>query len=84
MGLAVYYQQDILNALMAAEQASGAAAAATGGQDGFAQGYMAGYRAALATLALAFGLRQLQGRENVETRSNLLSIGSRQDYEAVV
>jgi hypothetical protein len=58
MGLEVYYPADIRNALLAAEQAAGATAAAAGnnGDDPFAAGFLAGYRAALATLALAFGL----------------------------
>lgn len=57
MGLEVYYPQDIRNALLAAEQASGAAWRAANGEDKeFAQGYREGYRDALATIALAFGL----------------------------
>ncbi|UCC63075.1 MAG: hypothetical protein JSV36_20420 [Anaerolineae bacterium] len=57
MALEVYYPQDIRNALLAAEQASNAAFLATGREnDQFAEGYQAGYRAALATIALAFGL----------------------------
>ena len=57
MALEVWYAEDILNALRAAEQAANAAAAATGRQDeAFAAGFLTGYRAALTTLALAFGL----------------------------
>ena len=57
MGLEVYYPTDIRNALLAAEQAANATATATGDTDDpFAAGYLAGYRAALTTLALAFGL----------------------------
>jgi len=57
MGLEVYYPGDIRNALLAAEQASGGALRATGGDaDPFVAGYGEGYRDALATLALAFGL----------------------------
>jgi hypothetical protein len=57
MGLEVYYPQDIRNALLAAEQGANATAEATGStSDPFTAGYMAGYRAALTTLALAFGL----------------------------
>ena len=57
MGLEVYYQQDIRNALLAAEQAHSAALMATKKKDDkFAQGYQEGYRAALTTVALAFGL----------------------------
>ena len=57
MALDVWYKSDIQNALSAAEQASGAALTAAGnGNDPFVAGYRAGYRAALATVALAFGL----------------------------
>ena len=57
MGLEVYYPQDIRNVLLAAEQASNAALMATGTDDDkFTLGYQAGHRAALATIALAFGL----------------------------
>ena len=57
MALEVYYPIDIHNALLAAKQAVNATAAASGGQEEtFAQGYLVGYRAALTTLALAFGL----------------------------
>jgi hypothetical protein len=63
MALEVYYPQDIRNALLAAEQASGAAwRAADGEGKEFARGYREGYRAALATIALAFGLFQPDGR----------------------
>lgn len=55
MGLEVYYPQDIRNALLAAEQATNAALPART-DDLFTQGYLTGYRAALTTLALAFGL----------------------------
>ncbi len=48
MGLAVYYPTDIRNALIAAEQAT-----TTAGAEGE---YLKGYRAALTTIALAFGL----------------------------
>jgi hypothetical protein len=61
MSLEVYYPQDILNALLAAEEASNQALTATGGRDKFAQGYEAGYRAALNTRALAFGLIRFDG-----------------------
>ncbi len=48
MGLQVFYPTDIRDALLAAEQATTAAGA--NGQ------YLTGYRAALLTMALAFGL----------------------------
>lgn len=63
MGLEVYYPADIRNALLAAEQANKAAAEAADWAYGrgvsppaFMAGYQAGHRAALTTLALAFGL----------------------------
>ena len=63
MALEVYYPQDIRNALLAAEQASDAALMATRSKDDrFAQGYQEGYRAALTTVALAFGLIQPDSR----------------------
>lgn len=63
MALEVYCPQDIRNALLAAEQASNAALIAVGEeQNEFARGYEAGYRAALATIALAFGLIRPEGR----------------------
>jgi hypothetical protein len=62
MGLDVYYPQDIRNALLAAEQASTTALMATSLEgDQFAQGYQEGYRAALTTIALAFGLIRSAG-----------------------
>ena len=48
MGLEVYYRKDVVNAILAAEQATESA-----GGDGR---YLEGYRAALVTIALALGL----------------------------
>ena len=63
MGLEVYYPQDLRNALLAAEQASNATMMAAGGEDDkFTQGFQSGYRAALATIALAFGLISPESR----------------------
>jgi hypothetical protein len=57
MALDVWYKADIENALSAAEQACGAALeAAANGDDPFVAGYQAGYRSALVTVGLAFGL----------------------------
>ncbi len=56
MGLNVYYPQDVRNALQAAEQSTNAALTAVGGDDAYTRGYREGYRAALTTVALAFGL----------------------------
>lgn len=51
-----YYSKDIRNALLAAEQANRGALLAAGDDKEFTQGYREGYRAALTTIALAFGL----------------------------
>lgn len=57
MALEVWFKSDIQNALAAAELSGSAALRAAGvGDDAFVAGYNAGYRTALATLALAFGL----------------------------
>jgi len=57
VGLEVFYPSDIRNALLAAEQAMNATADATNSHDdAFTAGFLSGYRAALTTLALAFGL----------------------------
>jgi len=57
MGLEVYYPADVRNALLAAEQSVSATAQVAGSQDDpFAAGFLTGYRAALTTIALAFGL----------------------------
>lgn len=53
MGSEVYFRDDIVRALLAAEQATGEAMRAGGILD---SSYWDGYRAALTTLALAFGL----------------------------
>lgn len=58
MALSVFYPADITRALLAAKQASAAALLATGGDGPYTQGYQAGHRAALTTIALAFGLLQ--------------------------
>lgn len=78
MSLEIYYPQDILNALLAAEQATKAALSPnleevvsirSGAADYW---YWKGYRAALVTLALAFGLVPLRS----EDPTCLASIGS--------
>ncbi len=95
MGLEVYYPTDIRNALLAAEQAANATAKAignpqsrtspgTGQDDPFSAGFLTGYRAALTTLAVAFGLvpgGQVQGlaaQSNTSTdwKTTLLATGS--------
>jgi len=55
MGLDIWFSEDIRNALLAADEASGRTAIYC--PDGPAlQAYRAGYRAALVTVALAFGI----------------------------
>ena len=82
MGLEVYYPTDIRNALLAAEQAANATAkavrpahdGATGNQDDpFSAGFLTGYRAALTTLALAFGLAAHPEPPLPERRTTLLA-----------
>ena len=58
MALDVYFKQDILNALRAAEHP--VRKLTEGEQDDYHAGYAEGYYAALATLALAFGLVQVE------------------------
>lgn len=67
----VYYKQDIINALSAAGQASNAALEAVGGDDPFTAGYEAGYRAALVTVALAFGLVAPDTSDHAITKETL-------------
>lgn len=71
MGLDIFFAEDIRNALLAANEASTATAraCAAGGQVGdlpLLRAYLEGYRAALTTVALAFGLEPalIAGREN--------------------
>jgi len=80
MGLEVYYTQDIRNALLAAEQASNAAMMASGGDDKSTRAFQAGYRAALGTIALAFGLFQPADRHDLaatDWQARLLEQGRR-------
>jgi len=75
MGLEVYYPKDLRNALLAAEQAMNATLPVTG-DDGAE--YARGYRAALLTIALAFGLvpNNVQERRQPELPT-LISAGER-------
>lgn len=78
MALEVYYPQDIRNALLAAEQAVNATADATTGDqegDSFTAGFLTGYRAALTTLALAFGLAAPGG--SVGRQPEMLALSGR-------
>lgn len=74
MGLEVYYSADIRNALLAAEQAVNATADAAGIKDDpFTAGFLTGYRAALTTMALAFGLATCPGVPSTERRAAFLA-----------
>jgi len=57
MGLDIWFTENLMDALLAAEEACSSTARASGMEDcpGM-QSYLAGYRAALSTIALAFGL----------------------------
>ncbi|MFB0545298.1 MAG: hypothetical protein ACETWB_00160 [Anaerolineae bacterium] len=62
MGLDIWFKEDIANALIAADEASSATAAALSevtNDPGRLRAYREGYRAALTTLALAFGISPL-------------------------
>lgn len=64
MGPDVYFSDDIRNALLAADAGSAATAEMLGMGSGDVQAiinYRRGYRAALITVALAFGLRHGRG-----------------------
>ena len=59
MSLDIYFKDDVASALLAADRASGSTAAALRGVTGdvdYLRAYRQGYRAALATIAVAFGL----------------------------
>lgn len=59
MGLDIWFTEDIRNALLAANEASSSTARVCGDVGGDAvtlRAYLEGYRAALTTVALAFGL----------------------------
>jgi hypothetical protein len=61
MALDIYFRDDIANALMAADEASASTAAAlhnVTSDPQYLRAYRQGYRAALATVACAFGLGQ--------------------------
>lgn len=82
MGLEVYYPTDIRNALLAAEQAATATAEAAGNEDDpFTAAFLVGYRAALTTLALAFGLVPDGGKELLIIQNKSLM---RDDFVAAI
>lgn len=75
MGLQIFYPTDIRNALLAAEQAVNATTDAAGDQDDpFTSGFLTGYRAALTTLALAFGLATWPESPLREQKTSLLAV----------
>lgn len=62
MGLDIWFREDIANTLAAADEACGATVAALSGhvEDGaLLRAYQNGYRAALSTIALAFGIQYI-------------------------
>lgn len=79
MGLDIFFSEDIRNALQAADEASSSTArvcAAVGGDQVTLRAYLEGYRAALTTVALAFGLSPdiITGqRETLELRARAVS-----------
>jgi hypothetical protein len=74
VALEVYYPADIRNALLAAEQAVNATAEASDRlDDPFTAGFLTGYRAALTTLALAFGLAACSEPPSADRKSALLA-----------
>jgi hypothetical protein len=79
MGLDIFSSEDVRNTLMAADEAISSTArvcAAMGGDQVTLRAYLEGYRAALTTVALAFGLSPdiIGGRDP----SSCPSTGSRQ------
>jgi len=74
MSLDIFFIEDIRNTLVAAREASMATArvcAAGGGDLAVLQAYLEGYRAALVTVALAFGLEPatITSRETLEVEA---------------
>ena len=51
-----WFKEDIRNALLAAQKATRSAPSGGVGGDQYAQGYQDGYRSALLTLGIAFGV----------------------------
>jgi hypothetical protein len=70
MGLDIFFIEDVRNALLAADEASSSTAracAAVSGNQVTLRAYLEGYRAALTTVALAFGLSPaiIAGRQEI-------------------
>ena len=61
MALDIYFREDIVNAILAANEASASTAVAvagsTAGNPTYLRAFREGYKAALITLALAFGIK---------------------------
>ncbi|HDN78848.1 MAG: hypothetical protein DRI61_06490 [Chloroflexi bacterium] len=65
MGLGMWFRDEILNALLAAEEVCRSTVAALGDGSDYTRGYEEGFMAALSTLATAFGIRSRVGRERL-------------------
>lgn len=68
MALDIYFRDDIANALMAADEASASTAAAlraVTSDPQYLRAYRQGYRAALASVACAFGLNHKSPRHDM-------------------
>jgi hypothetical protein len=81
MGLDIWFVEDVARALLAADQASSTTVAAMehalGGADGstvadprYLQAYREGYKAALVTVATAFGLKPLGNNPAIGSECN--------------
>jgi hypothetical protein len=82
MGLDIFFTEDVRNALMAADEASSFTArvcAAVGGDQVTLRAYLEGYRAALTTVALAFGLSP----SVIASRGDTLEVEARTVGEAL-
>ena len=81
MALEVFFREDIRNALLAAQHTTTATLRATVARDSeFAQGFEAGFQAALESVAIGFGLVQLpQCHERLTMRSALARLGHDQE-----
>ena len=62
MGLGMWYREEILNALVAAQEVCHSTVAALGNDSEYARGYEDGFMVALFTLARAFGIHPRASR----------------------
>lgn len=90
MGLDIFFLEDVRNALLAADEASNATArvCATMTEDPVTlRAYLEGYRAALSTVALAFGLspavvlQRADGRQRSAGSRPLLPAAGKEEEE---